>query len=633
MATASGSYSNRPFQINIGVTTMSQSVDGNYSIVRVRVWITKQSYSPSWSNGSSSWSATVNGVTRTGTFTYDFRNSDSLDLVLFDQQIGHNADGTKSFTASIGSTADQLGTANAALAYSLATIPRATQPSLSDAEIDAGTSTVVNLPRASSGFTSTVFINFGNTKIVFANKYNGNSLTVTPPLSLLNQIPKSQSGVGQIGVDTYSGNTLIGTKYVAIRLYAGTNTAPDFDDTTISEANNTIAAAGIVGYIQGVTKLAYSIVGASAQYGASISAYKLTVSGLTSTASSGTTGTITSSGTVTITTTVTDSRGRSVTKTKNINVIPYSPPKLTSVSVQRANAAGAPSPTDGTYARVNINTSITTIKNGSTEQNGMKLRVYSRLKGATTWTLQSTTTPSGLSYNSYVLVGGYPVDSSYEFQVQVADDLSTSLVQFIMPASTIFMHWDGMAGVGIGKFRENGTLDVNGEIYNHQGSIVEPVGIIVDYAYGTAPAGWLVCNGGSVSRATYAALFARIGTTYGAGDGSTTFNVPNLKGRVTVGLDTGQTEFDTVGETGGAKTHTHGSGSLRTLIAWAAAGQIKMSRGGQGASWPVNIQSNSTAVPVSTGSGTDAGGINIDGNTDTGSSLPPYMVMNKIIKT
>jgi len=63
-------------------------------------------------------------------------------------------------------------------------------------------------------------------------------------------------------------------------------------------------------------------------------------------------------------------------------------------------------------------------------------------------------------------------------------------------------------------------------------------------------------EGQAISRTTYAAFFAIIGTTFGAGDGSTTFNVPNLKGKVIVGYDSAQTEFDTLGETGGAKTHT-----------------------------------------------------------------------------
>ncbi len=71
-----------------------------------------------------------------------------------------------------------------------------------------------------------------------------------------------------------------------------------------------------------------------------------------------------------------------------------------------------------------------------------------------------------------------------------------------------------------------------------------------------APAGFLLCDGAAVSRATYAALYTALGDTYGAGNGTTTFNVPNLKGRVPVGLDSGQTEFDALAETGGAKTHT-----------------------------------------------------------------------------
>lgn len=83
-----------------------------------------------------------------------------------------------------------------------------------------------------------------------------------------------------------------------------------------------------------------------------------------------------------------------------------------------------------------------------------------------------------------------------------------------------------------------------------------PVASVVPYAGSTAPTGWLFADGAAVSRATYSDLFDIIGTTYGAGDGSTTFNLPNLKGRIPVGLDASQSEFDAIGETGGAKTHT-----------------------------------------------------------------------------
>jgi microcystin-dependent protein len=64
-----------------------------------------------------------------------------------------------------------------------------------------------------------------------------------------------------------------------------------------------------------------------------------------------------------------------------------------------------------------------------------------------------------------------------------------------------------------------------------------PAGVVVAFAGGTAPTGWLICDGSAVSRTTYAALFAAIATAYGAGDGSTTFNLPDLRGRAAVGKD------------------------------------------------------------------------------------------------
>lgn len=67
-------------------------------------------------------------------------------------------------------------------------------------------------------------------------------------------------------------------------------------------------------------------------------------------------------------------------------------------------------------------------------------------------------------------------------------------------------------------------------------SYFEPVGSIKMYAGASKPDKWLFCRGQAVSRTTYAKLFAVIGTTYGAGDGSTTFNVPNLTDRMPIGV-------------------------------------------------------------------------------------------------
>ncbi len=89
------------------------------------------------------------------------------------------------------------------------------------------------------------------------------------------------------------------------------------------------------------------------------------------------------------------------------------------------------------------------------------------------------------------------------------------------------------------------------------------------FAGSSAPSGWLLCFGQAISRTTYASLFTTIGTTYGVGDGSTTFNLPDLRGRVVAGEDdmggtsanrltnlSGGLDGDVLGATGGSESHT-----------------------------------------------------------------------------
>lgn len=83
----------------------------------------------------------------------------------------------------------------------------------------------------------------------------------------------------------------------------------------------------------------------------------------------------------------------------------------------------------------------------------------------------------------------------------------------------------------------------------------DKVGVIKLFGGSNAPDGWLLCDGSAVSRTTYSDLFALIGTAYGEGDGSTTFNIPNIKGKTVVGLDSSDSDFNTLGKTGGEKTH------------------------------------------------------------------------------
>ena len=177
-----------------------------------------------------------------------------------------------------------------------------------------------------------------------------------------------------------------------------------------------------------------------------------------------------------------------------------------------------------------------------------------------------------------------------------------------------------------------------------------PAGVIAPYAGTSAPTGYLLCYGQAVSRSTYSSLFSAISTTYGSGDGSSTFNVPDLRGRVVAGQDdmggssanrltdqTGGLNGDTLGDTGGSETHTltnsqlpeHTHLPLRTGEANNASGTSVegLSRSGTG----------SAATTASDYSGTAGEMVNPDRTAVTGgtahNNVQPTIILNYIIKT
>ena len=153
-----------------------------------------------------------------------------------------------------------------------------------------------------------------------------------------------------------------------------------------------------------------------------------------------------------------------------------------------------------------------------------------------------------------------------------------------------------------------------------------PAGVTSQYAGTTAPVGYLLCNGQLVSRTTYAALFAVTGTLYGAGDGSTTFAIPNLKGRIPVGLDAAQTEFDVLGETGGSKTHTLSVAEMPSHVHNIKSQSASYNAGDfADAGYQRSYADNYTLLNSQNVSATGGGGAH--------NNLQPYLAINYIIKT
>ncbi|MDD5482833.1 MAG: tail fiber protein [Kiritimatiellae bacterium] len=147
-----------------------------------------------------------------------------------------------------------------------------------------------------------------------------------------------------------------------------------------------------------------------------------------------------------------------------------------------------------------------------------------------------------------------------------------------------------------------------------------PIGAIHMFAAANAPAGWLLCNGAAVSRTSYSNLFAVIGTSYGAGDGSTTFNVPNLYQRFALGA------VNNLGGTGGVErvtlttsempAHTHPIGvDARTggTNAWRYHYVASDGYRDSSYSWFANMQAKTA------------------GGSQSHENMPPYLKVNFII--
>lgn len=213
--------------------------------------------------------------------------------------------------------------------------------------------------------------------------------------------------------------------------------------------------------------------------------------------------------------------------------------------------------------------------------------------------------------------------------------------------------------MGWNFYSDNGSTKAVREVATAAAAVI-PTGAVVDFAGTVAPSGFLLCDGSAVSRSTYADLFSAIGTTHGVGDGATTFNLPDCRGRGRVHPDGGVGRLSSnnaLGNSGGAETHaltaaqtplrahTH-SGTTGSESAahthYQSWNQItNNTTGGSGnavsglATYPTgnqNTQATSANLSAHTHSFTTGNPSVAEANGSAHNNMQPYIVLNAIIK-
>lgn len=165
---------------------------------------------------------------------------------------------------------------------------------------------------------------------------------------------------------------------------------------------------------------------------------------------------------------------------------------------------------------------------------------------------------------------------------------------------------------------------------NSAAAAVMPTGSLIQWSTTSAPSGFLLCNGAAVSRTIYSALFAVIGTTFGAGDGSTTFTLPDLRNRFAVGAG----DLYALAATGGSKdaivvAHTHTTtvtdpGHTHNYTNAVVGGGFLGGTSSYSITGTGTTGSKTTGISVSNGT---------TGTSGTNANLPPYLALYFIIKT
>lgn len=459
------------YECRLGYKVNSQSIENNTSNITLRLEV--RSINSAYKTYGYNQTTIIDGTSLSAT-SFDMRDTNTWQV--FGERtitINHNADGTCSILKSASFTTTtssgySLKSGSASVTVAPATIPRASQPTLSATSIDIGSVVTIYMNRVSTGFTHTIRYVWGNKSGTIATGVIDNCFW-TLPMDFCDNIPNANSGIGTIYVDTYSGSTLVGTKNVGFTGLVPNSVVPSISSVSISEGSATVPESWGV-FVKGKSSLKVAI-SASGSYSSTIKSYTITgIDNITYYSSSFTSGILQNSGIRTATVKVVDTRERPVYKDITYTCIDYSNPSISTATVKRCNADGTENE-EGTSVKYSFKGTIASIEGKNTKE----------FKIGYKKTTENDYTYISLDNSNYeldvtdVIINDvtFSEDYSYDFRFLVKDYFTeVDKIQQIPTGFTLMDFNASGKGMAIGKVSEKDALEINMDIYDKNGNLI-----------------------------------------------------------------------------------------------------------------------------------------------------------------
>lgn len=454
-------------QLEVFSAWNTQDIEGNFSVVNVQVRLIANGYAAIWGATDRLLSLNVGGIRDDVRVDASISQGQVKALWAKDYKVNHDPDGTKRITISVTLHADvtNYGSATASFNLPLSNIPRASTGSPADGTI--GQPIKLNISRHSDSFKHAIWVKFGNYDKKIAGDNIDTSFTWTPEISICNEIPNTNSGYGTLIYITYKDDKEIGRDTKQVTLSVPDNIKPTLTGFTLTDTN-TKAASIIPGgqdFIQILSNIKVNFGQATGSYGSSIISYYAEIVGKnqSTTIQGGSLGIMNYAGNVTIRARVTDSRGRTSNPIERIvNILEYFAPIL-NISATRSGAQSS-------TLTITRNARVAPLTVNGIQKNQMKLTFKVAKFGSNDYKVDEGsasgiwTSIFSLNNSNANLKGEYIANRSWVVLGILEDKFTSSEFSVNVPTEQVVLSYDRY-GIGVGKIRERGALDVKGNTF------------------------------------------------------------------------------------------------------------------------------------------------------------------------